>query len=100
MNHYSGGNRCLAEICRVNPAAADDRKVRTGEGSALEGSAIIEAQPSEDCGRARHRRSSVPETGNAMKAVVPKKKSASGYDPLAPERVRQIIAGLDQLYPE
>src|ERR1700682_1760865 len=38
-------------------------------------------------------------TGKAMKAVVPKKKSASGYDPLAPERVRQIIAALDQLYP-
>jgi endonuclease-3 len=30
-------------------------------------------------------------------AAVLKKKS--GYDPLAPERVRQIIAGLDQLYP-
>src|SRR6202051_291933 len=38
-------------------------------------------------------------TGKAMKAVVLKKKSASGYDPLAPERVRQIIAALDQLYP-
>ena len=29
-----------------------------------------------------------------------KRNRASGYDPLAPERVRQIIAGLDQLYPE
>ena len=29
-----------------------------------------------------------------------KKKSASGYNPLAPERVRQIIAGLDEMYPE
>ncbi len=28
-----------------------------------------------------------------------KKKSPSGYDPLSPERVRQIIAGLDQMYP-
>jgi endonuclease-3 len=37
--------------------------------------------------------------GKAPKASVLKKKSASGYDPLAPERVRQIIAGLDQLYP-
>ena len=50
---------------------------------------------------------------NAAKAptvAVLKKKSASGardaasrvntYDPLAPERVRQIIAGLDQLYPD
>ncbi len=33
------------------------------------------------------------------KAVVLKKKSAPGYDPLAPGRVRQIIAALDQLYP-
>ncbi len=38
-------------------------------------------------------------TGKAPKAVALKKKSASKYDPLAPERVRQIIAGLDQLYP-
>jgi endonuclease-3 len=47
--------------------------------------------------------------GKAPKAVALKKKSASGagdaasrvstYDPLAPDRVRQIIAGLDQLYP-
>ena len=28
------------------------------------------------------------------------KKKSAGYDPLAPERVHQIIAGLDQLYPE
>jgi endonuclease-3 len=38
--------------------------------------------------------------GKAPKAAAPKKKSASGYHPLAPERVRQIIAGLDQLYPD
>ena len=37
--------------------------------------------------------------GKAPKVAVLKKKSASGYDPLAPERVRQIIAGLDHLYP-
>ena len=46
--------------------------------------------------------------GKAPKAATLKKKSASGAgdaasrvstDPLAPERVRQIIAGLDQLYP-
>jgi endonuclease III len=47
--------------------------------------------------------------GKASKAAAPKKKAASAargaasrvstYDPLAPERVRQIIAGLDQLYP-
>ena len=49
-------------------------------------------------------------SGKAPKAAARKKKSASGakdaarrastYNPLAPERVRQIIAGLDQLYPE
>ena len=37
--------------------------------------------------------------GKAPKAVALRKKSASGYDPLAPERVGRIIAGLDQLYP-
>ncbi len=35
----------------------------------------------------------------ARKATVQKTKSASKYDPLAPERIRQIIAGLDLLYP-
>ncbi len=34
------------------------------------------------------------------KTAALKKKSAAGYDPLTPERVHQIIAGLDQLYPE
>jgi endonuclease-3 len=48
-------------------------------------------------------------SGKAQKAAVLKKKPlsragdaasrVSTYDPLAPERVRQIIAGLDQLYP-
>ena len=47
--------------------------------------------------------------GKAPKAAALKKQSASraggaasrvsAYDPLAPERVRQIIAGLDRLYP-
>jgi endonuclease-3 len=36
---------------------------------------------------------------SAGKAAVVQKKSASGYDPLAPERVHQIIAELDRLYP-
>ena len=38
-------------------------------------------------------------TKTVSKTAALKKKSA-GYDPLAPERVHQIIAGLDQLYPE
>ncbi|MGD0824661.1 MAG: endonuclease III [Terriglobales bacterium] len=47
--------------------------------------------------------------GKASKAAAPRKKIASAtrdaasrvstYDPLAPERVQQIIAGLDQMYP-
>ena len=41
-----------------------------------------------------------PNARKAPKAAVLKKKSASTYDPLAPERVRQIIAGLDHLYPQ
>lgn len=38
-------------------------------------------------------------TAKTSKAPVQKKHLVSGYDPLAPERVRQIIAGLDQMYP-
>ncbi|MFZ3263539.1 MAG: endonuclease III [Terriglobales bacterium] len=50
----------------------------------------------------------VPPPGNPAKSAalksavlkpVPRKKVASGYDPLNPERVRQIIAGLDRMYP-
>jgi endonuclease III len=59
---------------------------------------------------AHSKASRVPDAvGKASKAAAPKKKAASAtreaasrvstYDPLAPERVRQIIAGLDQLYP-
>lgn len=63
----------------------------------------------------RHQKSLVPKTSTprvlsksakapaakppAPRSLKPGKTSASGYDPLAPERVRQIIAGLDQLYP-
>jgi endonuclease III len=38
-------------------------------------------------------------TAKPPKSALPKKKSPSGYDPLSPERVRQIIAGLDEMYP-
>jgi endonuclease-3 len=38
-------------------------------------------------------------TGIAPKSAAPKKKSTAGYDPLNLERVRQVIAGLDQTYP-
>jgi endonuclease-3 len=35
----------------------------------------------------------------APKNISPRKTATDGYDSLAPERVRQIIAGLDRLYP-
>ena len=41
-----------------------------------------------------------PAAAVRTKSAVAKKKSASGYDALNPERVRQIIAGLDQMYPK
>ncbi len=40
-----------------------------------------------------------PKAGKLPRAAVLKKKPASRFDPLAPERVRQIIAGLDEMYP-
>jgi len=33
------------------------------------------------------------------KAAVKKNKVSPGYDPLSPDRIREIIAGLDQMYP-
>ena len=63
----------------------------------------------------RHKKSLVPKTPTsrvlsksakaaaanayATRSRSPRKTTASRYDPLAPERVRQIIAGLEQLYP-
>jgi len=44
-------------------------------------------------------RASSPLPGKKSKPAIPRKKSASAYDPLSAERVRQIIAGLDQMYP-
>ncbi len=40
-----------------------------------------------------------PAKTRAPKNTSPGKTATDGYDPLAPERVRQIIAGLDRLYP-
>jgi len=93
MNHCSGGNRCPAETCRVNPVAADDTKVPAEARVRYEGRTV------EKFSCASHRRSNVAQRREATKAAVLKKKSASGYNPLSSERVRQIIAALDQLYP-
>src|SRR5271163_3426961 len=48
----------------------------------------------------RHGVRSPINAGKAARPTAPKKKSAAGYDPVAPERVHAIIAGLDQLYPK
>src|ERR1700733_93333 len=40
-----------------------------------------------------------PAAGTPRKSAAPAKKPASGYDPVKPERVRQIIAGLGEMYP-
>ncbi len=78
---------------------------RRAMGSALKSAPLKSTQSLQ--GRNAKNASTRPAAGRAPanarkapKAVALKKKSASGYDPLAPERVRQIIAGLDQLYPD
>ena len=51
-------------------------------------------------GRAKPKRAETPPAkARAPKNISPRKTAADGYDPVAPERVRQIIARLDQLYP-
>ncbi len=44
-------------------------------------------------------RAASPLPGNKSKSAVARNKSASAYDPLSAERVQQIIADLDQMYP-
>ena len=67
---------------------------RRGKGAPLKGVQLKKAAARLTDGR------SPRNTAKTPKAVVLKKKSASAHDPLAPERIRQIIAGLDQLYPD
>jgi endonuclease-3 len=61
--------------------------------------AALLAKPKSPPSRSMARRVS-PAAAVRTKSAVAKKKSASGYDALNPERVRQIIAGLDQMYPK
>jgi endonuclease-3 len=83
---------------------------RRAKGAILKGGQSFKGATSKNAGaRPTAGRASL-NAGKAAKASVLKKKSVSGaedaasrvstYDPLAPERVRQIIAGLDQLYPD
>lgn len=48
----------------------------------------------------RVNRSPAQKSSPPARAGAPKKKSAGGYDPLAPERIAEILKRLDQLYPE
>ncbi len=57
------------------------------------------AKPKSSPSRPAARRAS-PTVAVGSKSALAKKKSASGYAPLNPERVREIIAGLDQMYPK
>jgi endonuclease III len=83
---------------------------RRTKGAPWKGGQSLKAAPSKNAAaRPSAGRASV-NAGKAPKAAVVKKKSpsraedaasrVSTYAPLAPERVRQIIAGLDHLYPE
>ena len=69
---------------------------RSGRQDAVRGAKLVTSKS------ARSRpagRGGSPAVAVAAKSTAAKKKSVSGYDPLNPERVRQIIAGLDQMYP-
>jgi endonuclease-3 len=83
--------------------------VRRLQGAALKGGKSLKGRTAKNAAvRPKAGRAS-SNAGKAPKASGLKKKSVSGAgdaasrvstDPLAPERVRQIIAGLDQLYPD
>jgi endonuclease-3 len=64
----------------------------------LKGTRSSKAQTKNAAARSKPAQKSA--TTKIAKTPVPKKKSTPGYDPLAPERVRQIITGLDELYPK
>ena len=81
---------------------------RTTKGAPLKGAKSKARQSKNSAARPTATRRSL-DAGKAPRAAILKKKSASRsrdaanrvstYDPLAPERVRQIIAALDHLYP-
>jgi endonuclease III len=81
---------------------------RGTKGAPLKGAKSKARQSKNPAARPTASRGSL-DAGKAPRAAILKKKSASRspdaasrvstYDPLAPERVRQIIAALDQLYP-
>jgi endonuclease-3 len=83
-----GARRALGVLSKSSTTKGNSAKgptARRGSGSALSNSALLN--------------SALLNSPGARKVAVSKKKSVSKYDPLAPERIRQIIAGLDLLYP-
>jgi endonuclease III len=83
---------------------------RRTKGAPWKGGQSLKAAPSKNAAARPSAGRASLNAGKAPKAAVVKKKSpsraedaasrVSTYAPLAPERVRQIIAGLDHLYPE
>ena len=64
-----------------------------------EGTRRTTAEPIKRTRLSTHSKSKRATARPVARAAALKKKSFPGYDPLAPERLRQIIAGLDQMYP-
>jgi endonuclease-3 len=83
---------------------------RRTKGAPWKGGQSLKAAPSKNAAARPSAGRASLNAGKAQKAAGLKKKFVSGaedaairvstYDPLASERVRQIIAGLDQLYPD
>ena len=72
---------------------------RRAKGALLKGGQSLKGKQAKNAAARSTGGRALLNAGKAPKAAVLKKKSASGYDPLAPERIRQIIAELDRLYP-
>jgi endonuclease III len=82
---------------------------RSGRQEGARRATLVPLKSTRSLKNAKGAKSAAPRPGKVPKAAAVKKQSAlrpkgvascvSTYDPLAPERVRQIIAGLDRLYP-
>jgi endonuclease III len=101
MNHGSGGAMTRGNMPRQPSRSGRQEGAVRKSGAPIKGAA---KRPAADrallsAGRATK---TVSKTATKVikKTAALKKKSAAGYDPLAPERVHQIIVDLDQLYPE
>src|SRR5450755_1312619 len=59
----------------------------------------LNARSTKGASSKRVRTPASPVAAKAPKPTPPRQKAPSNYNPLAPDRVRQIISGLDQMYP-